>query len=98
MRDAAFCHFGLLKCPGRFDQILSVLPERRRAALAGVLEEARRLSPAELKQRLVRQRMAELIQQRQEAARKLGLRLGPAPPKLRRWICDFALSRATGPA
>ena len=86
MSAHTFASILLLRRAADQDRILSVLPQERRDAVQAELKTLGNLAPAQIQERLSKDREEQLTAQRQSAAERLGRSLEHALPRLVAWL------------
>lgn len=85
-RDETFCFIALMRGRGSLDNILKLMPERRRTAIQALLKQMADVPEADLRARWKQMRQSETDELCRRAAQEAGLRLDLMPAFVRDWI------------
>ena len=86
MSVPTFASILLLRRGSDQDRILALLPHERRSAVQAELKKLANLTPAQIQERLRRDREEQLKAQRQRTEERLGRSLDHALPRLAAWL------------
>ena len=86
MSIEAFAYALILRGVKLGNELTALLSQERRTEVQAVLEKAKEMSQAEVREQLKQLRNDRIITQRESVGKRIGLDLGRVSPELRAWL------------